>query len=36
MSRISEAFKDNKAFIPFITCGDPDIETTRALVNEMV
>ena len=36
MSRIGEAFKDNKAFIPFITCGDPDIETTRALVNEMV
>ena len=35
MSRIREAF-DNKAFIPFITCGDPDIETTRALVNEMV
>ncbi|MBQ9279399.1 MAG: tryptophan synthase subunit alpha [Lachnospiraceae bacterium] len=36
MSRINEAFKDKKAFIPFITCGDPDIETTRALVNEMV
>ena len=36
MSRINEAFNNKKAFIPFITCGDPDIETTRALVNEMV
>ena len=36
MSRISEAFKDNKAFIPFITCGDPDIETTKACIHEMV
>ena len=36
MSRISEAFKDKKAFIPFITCGDPDLETTRECVLEMV
>ena len=36
MSKITEAFKDNKAFIPFITCGDPDLETTRACVIEMV
>ncbi len=36
MSRINEAFNNKKAFIPFITCGDPDIDTTRALVNEMV
>ncbi|MBQ9609747.1 MAG: tryptophan synthase subunit alpha [Lachnospiraceae bacterium] len=36
MSRIKDAFDNKKAFIPFITCGDPDIETTRALVNEMV
>ncbi|SFG38052.1 tryptophan synthase subunit alpha [Oribacterium sp. WCC10] len=36
MSRITEAFKDHKAFIPFITCGDPDLETTRACVLEMV
>ncbi|MBR5422165.1 MAG: tryptophan synthase subunit alpha [Lachnospiraceae bacterium] len=35
MSRIAEAFKDGKAFIPFITCGDPDIETTKAAVRAM-
>ena len=32
MSRIREAFSDKKAFIPFITCGDPDIETTEKIV----
>ncbi len=32
MSRIKEAFTDKKAFIPFITCGDPDIETTEKIV----
>ncbi len=32
MSKITEAFKNKKAFIPFITCGDPDLETTRELV----
>ena len=32
MSRISEAFKNNKVFIPFITGGDPDIETTRKIL----
>ena len=35
MSKISEAFK-SKAFIPFITCGDPDLDTTKAIVKEMV
>ena len=35
MSRRAEAFK-KKAFIPFITCGDPDIETTKAAVRAMV
>lgn len=34
MSRISEAFQNKKAFIPFITCGDPDLETTKAVVRE--
>jgi tryptophan synthase alpha chain len=34
MSRISDAFK-NKAFIPFITAGDPDLETTEKLVLAM-
>ena len=32
MSRISEAFNNKKAFIPFITCGDPDLETTVKVV----
>jgi tryptophan synthase alpha chain len=36
MNKIREAFKNGKAFIPFITCGDPDTETTAACVREMV
>lgn len=32
MSNISKAFSKDKAFIPFITCGDPDLETTEAAV----
>lgn len=32
MSRISEAFKNKKAFIPFITCGFPDLDTTKKLI----
>ena len=32
MSRIAEAFAHGKAFIPFLTCGDPDLETTEAVV----
>lgn len=32
MSKIKSAFKNNKAFIPFITCGDPDLETTEKIV----
>ena len=32
MSRVQEAFQNQKAFIPFITCGDPDLETTEKLV----
>ncbi len=36
MSRISNAFKNGKAFIPFITCGDPDMETTAKIVKAMV
>ena len=30
--RIADAFRNGKAFIPFITCGDPDLETTAAAV----
>ena len=36
MSRIKSAFENKKAFIPFITCGDPDLETTKKCVLEMV
>lgn len=32
MSKIRAAFENGKAFIPFITCGDPDLETTAAVV----
>lgn len=32
MSKIQSAFKNGKAFIPFITCGDPDLETTGAAI----
>ena len=32
MSRIAQAFAHGKAFIPFLTCGDPDLETTEAAV----
>lgn len=36
MSKIREAFANGKAFIPFITCGDPDLETTAKLVHAAV
>ena len=36
MSNIHKAFENGKAFIPFITCGDPDLETTAACVRAMV
>ena len=35
MSKISEAFNNKKAFIPFITCGDPDLETTKEIIRQM-
>ncbi|MCL2697650.1 MAG: tryptophan synthase subunit alpha [Oscillospiraceae bacterium] len=35
MNRIEKAFKNKKAFIAFITGGDPDIETTEKLILEM-
>lgn len=35
MSKISEAFAHGKAFIPFITCGDPDLDTTKEIVLSM-
>ncbi len=36
MSRIHEAFSHGKAFIPFITCGDPDLATTAKVVRAAV
>lgn len=36
MSNIKNAFKNGKAFIPFITCGDPDLQTTAECVREAV
>ena len=35
MSKIAKAFEKGKAFIPFITCGDPDLETTERIVRAM-
>ena len=35
MSNIYKAFLGGKAFIPFITCGDPDLETTGAAIRAM-
>ncbi len=32
MSKIHQAFEHGKAFIAFLTCGDPDLETTAAAV----
>lgn len=36
MSNIKKAFENGKAFIPFLTCGDPDLETTGKIVREAV
>ena len=35
MSNIKRAFACSKAFIPFVTCGDPDLETTASLARAM-
>ncbi len=35
MSRVQDAFKNGKAFIPFVTCGDPSLEVTEQLVYAM-
>lgn len=35
MSDIKKAFENGKAFIPFVTAGDPDLETTEKLLIEM-
>ena len=33
--RIAEAFANGKAFIPFLTCGDPSLEVTEQLIYAM-
>lgn len=35
MSKTAQAFKNGKAFIPFVTAGDPDLETTKELIIAM-
>ncbi len=35
MIKIADAFQNGKAFIPFLTCGDPDLATTERLVCAM-
>lgn len=32
MIKVADAFQHGKAFIAFITCGDPDIETTEKVI----
>ena len=34
MSNIRKAFENGKALIAFVTCGDPDLQTTAAVVRE--
>ena len=36
MSNIKKAFENGKAFIAFVTCGDPDIETTKKVIRAAV
>ncbi len=35
MSEICDAFKNGKALIAFVTCGDPDLDTTKTIVRSM-
>lgn len=35
MSKIHEAFENGKAFIAFVTGGDPDLDTTKKIIKEM-
>ncbi|HCY65706.1 MAG TPA: tryptophan synthase subunit alpha, partial [Ruminococcus sp.] len=32
---MTEAFANGKAFIPFLTCGDPSLKVTEQLVYAM-
>ena len=35
MSKIKTAFANGKAFIPFVTCGDPSLDVTEQIVYAM-
>ena len=35
MTEIADAFKNGKAFITFVTCGDPDLETTKSVIRSL-
>ena len=35
MNKIAEAFTNKKAFIPFLTAGDPDLDTTKEMILAM-
>ena len=35
MTEIRDAFSNGKALITFVTCGDPDLDTTKAIVRSM-
>ena len=35
MSKITSAFRNGKAFIPFVTCGDPSLDVTEQIVYAM-
>ena len=35
MIKLNQAFRNKKAFIAFITAGDPDLETTEKLICRM-
>lgn len=35
MSRVKDAFADGKAFIPFVTAGDPELAVTEELIVAM-
>ncbi len=36
MSNLKKAFENGKALIPFVTCGDPDLETTANNIRALV
>ncbi len=35
MTEIGDAFSNGKAFVAFVTCGDPDLETTKSVIRSL-